>query len=112
MLPTVACNLVSSPPHARTCACTHFTLSAVACFGHTVFRCDDLSLLGILAVILLMFFFWPLAWVPCVITECHRRSQRPVYGFPPTDQEYVPTLVPGAAVNFPHHQMMYFPNQQ
>ena len=44
--------------------------------------CDELSPTGWIAVILLILFFWPLAWVPCVMSDCYEQYQRPVYGWP------------------------------
>ncbi|KAG1671076.1 hypothetical protein FOA52_000748 [Chlamydomonas sp. UWO 241] len=45
-------------------------------------QCDTLSGAGVLSVILLLFLFWPLAWLPCVMEGCHQKVQRPVYGYP------------------------------
>ncbi|KAG1671056.1 hypothetical protein FOA52_000727 [Chlamydomonas sp. UWO 241] len=46
-------------------------------------KCDSLNAAGIIAFVVLLLFFWPLAWLPCVIADCHQQSQRPVFGYPP-----------------------------
>lgn len=58
--------------------------------GYEVYRpmpgccqCEGLSASGLIAVILLVFIFWPLAWIPCVMPECYEQLQCPVYGWPP-----------------------------
>ncbi|KAK9841324.1 hypothetical protein WJX74_003926 [Apatococcus lobatus] len=43
-------------------------------------KCDGLSSVGMLSVILLLFFFFPLACLPCCMPECYEPYQRPVYG--------------------------------
>ncbi|PRW45394.1 arsenite-resistant asr2 [Chlorella sorokiniana] len=44
--------------------------------------CDGLSPVGLVTVIFLILFFWPLAWLPCVMPECFEQQQRPVFGWP------------------------------
>lgn len=43
--------------------------------------CDGMKQSGLIAIILLLLFFWPLAWIPCVMDECFEQQQRPVYGY-------------------------------
>lgn len=43
--------------------------------------CDGMKQSGFIAIILLLLFFWPLAWIPCVMDECFEQQQRPVYGY-------------------------------
>ncbi|KAK9852569.1 hypothetical protein WJX84_003908 [Apatococcus fuscideae] len=43
-------------------------------------ECNGLSMTGMLAVILLLFIFWPAAFIPCLMPECFEPYQRPVYG--------------------------------
>uniref|UniRef100_A0A7S1X7S3 LITAF domain-containing protein n=1 Tax=Tetraselmis chuii TaxID=63592 RepID=A0A7S1X7S3_9CHLO len=43
-------------------------------------ECGDLKPIGWVAVVLLLVFFFPFAWIPCCIRECHERYQEPVYG--------------------------------
>lgn len=45
-------------------------------------QCETLSMAGWMSVILLLFFFFPLAWMPCLMDDCHDRVARPVYGYP------------------------------
>ncbi|KAI3424739.1 hypothetical protein D9Q98_008128 [Chlorella vulgaris] len=45
--------------------------------------CDGLSAGGVIAIVILILVFWPLAWIPCVMPECYDPYQRPVYGYPP-----------------------------
>jgi hypothetical protein len=45
------------------------------------FSCD-LSGVGIAATIFLLLFFFPLAWLPCVMESCRNRVSVPVYGQP------------------------------
>ncbi|EFN52939.1 hypothetical protein CHLNCDRAFT_137297 [Chlorella variabilis] len=63
-------------------------------------RCDGLSPVGLVAVIFLLMFCWPLAWVPCVIPDCFNSFQRPVYGWRPTAAGY-PAHPPAAGI--PQH---------
>ncbi|KAI3424738.1 hypothetical protein D9Q98_008127 [Chlorella vulgaris] len=57
---------------------------------------EGLSFGGIATVILLLLFFWPLAWVPCLMPQCFNSFLRPVYGFPRTPPPgYVMMVTPG-----------------
>lgn len=64
---------------------------------------------GIIAIILLLIFFWPLAWIPCVMPECFEQQQRPVYGYHPgssnqhSAQSNIPVAEPvqGEPVQYP-----------
>ena len=40
---------------------------------------DGLSSTGLIAIILLLFIFWPVAFIPCLMPECYEPYQRPVY---------------------------------
>jgi hypothetical protein len=42
----------------------------------------DLSGLGIASTIFLLIFFFPLAWLPCVLESCRNRVSVPVYAVP------------------------------
>ncbi|GAX78577.1 hypothetical protein CEUSTIGMA_g6016.t1 [Chlamydomonas eustigma] len=46
-------------------------------------KCEDLNITGIVSLVVLVFIFWPLAFIPCLVSDCHSSSQRPVYGYPP-----------------------------
>ncbi len=41
--------------------------------------CEGFSSGGVVAVIILLLFFWPLFWIPLVVDECFEQTQRPVY---------------------------------
>ncbi|KAK9841717.1 hypothetical protein WJX74_010748 [Apatococcus lobatus] len=43
-------------------------------------QCNGLSSTGVVAIILLLFIFWPVAFIPCLMPECYEAYQRPVYG--------------------------------
>eukprot|EP00195_Chlamydomonas_chlamydogama_P011280 CAMPEP_0202899200 /NCGR_PEP_ID=MMETSP1392-20130828/7497_1 /ASSEMBLY_ACC=CAM_ASM_000868 /TAXON_ID=225041 /ORGANISM="Chlamydomonas chlamydogama, Strain SAG 11-48b" /LENGTH=116 /DNA_ID=CAMNT_0049585321 /DNA_START=85 /DNA_END=435 /DNA_ORIENTATION=+ len=60
-------------------------------------QCSDLNSQGLIALIVLILLFWPLAFLPCVMAECHEKSQRPVYGFPPEAGAPPPMAMPVAA---------------
>lgn len=62
-------------------------------------ECSDLNITGIMALILLVFFFWPLAFLPCVMRDCHESGQRPIYGYPPAPAAVtaMPVAMPYAA---------------
>eukprot|EP00798_Chlamydomonas_sp_ICE-L_P005752 gene5752-6046_t len=49
-------------------------------------KCSDLTTGGLIALIVLVLIFWPLAFIPCCESDCHTQSQCPVYGFPPQYQ--------------------------
>lgn len=53
-------------------------------------QCVGLSFAGWMSVILLVLLFWPLAWVPCFMPECFDPCQRPIYGYPPPNQQPYP----------------------
>ena len=43
-------------------------------------QCEGLTTGGLVAIIILVLLFWPLAWIPCCMPECYQKYQRPVYG--------------------------------
>lgn len=45
-------------------------------------KCSTLSQAGIIVVILLAIFFWPLAFVPCLFPQMHEKAQRAMYAVP------------------------------
>eukprot|EP00798_Chlamydomonas_sp_ICE-L_P011258 gene11258-18884_t len=47
-------------------------------------KCSDLTTGGLIALIVLVLVFWPLAFIPCLQKDCHTQSQAPVYGSPPS----------------------------
>jgi hypothetical protein len=53
-------------------------------------QCAGLSFVGWMSVLLLVIFFWPLAWVPCVMQSCFEPCQRPVFGWPQQQQQGFP----------------------
>ncbi|KAK9903922.1 hypothetical protein WJX75_000552 [Coccomyxa subellipsoidea] len=44
-------------------------------------KCDGMKMSGYVAIILLVIFFWPLAFIPCLMDDCFEPQQRPVYGY-------------------------------
>ncbi|BDA45789.1 hypothetical protein COCOBI_07-5760 [Coccomyxa sp. Obi] len=46
-------------------------------------KCDGMKQSGIIAIVLLVIFFWPLAFIPCLMDDCFEPQQRPVYGYAP-----------------------------
>lgn len=64
--------------HATLCLPTQVVEPKAGCCV-----CGSLNETGLIAFIVLLLFFWPLAWLPCVMQECHQKSQVPVYGYPP-----------------------------
>ena len=55
---------------------------------------DGLSPAGLIAIIILVLIFWPLAWVPCVMPDCYEPYQRPIYGWPVQQQQQGPPPPP------------------
>jgi hypothetical protein len=45
-------------------------------------KCSTLSQAGIIVVILLAIFFWPLAFLPCLFPQMHEKAQRAMYAVP------------------------------
>lgn len=51
-------------------------------------QCSTLNAGGVIAIIILILLFWPLAFLPCVMQDCHDKSQCPVYGNPAPGAQY------------------------
>jgi hypothetical protein len=63
-------------------------------------KCDTLTTGGIIALVVLVLIFWPLAWLPCIMSSCHTQVQRPVYGNPPAPMmPAMPTGYPVQGMN-------------
>mmetsp|Transcript_35112 Transcript_35112/g.62589 ORF Transcript_35112/g.62589 Transcript_35112/m.62589 type:complete len:198 (-) Transcript_35112:1086-1679(-) len=45
-------------------------------------ECENLSVGGWIAVVILFLFFWPLCWIPFVCPACYSEYQVPIYGVP------------------------------
>eukprot|EP01026_Neomeris_dumetosa_P012302 TRINITY_DN142_c0_g1_i3.p3 TRINITY_DN142_c0_g1~~TRINITY_DN142_c0_g1_i3.p3 ORF type:complete len:106 (-),score=4.55 TRINITY_DN142_c0_g1_i3:320-637(-) len=45
-------------------------------------NCDGLTMGGVVAIIVILLIFWPLAFIPCLMDDCREEYQRPVYGSP------------------------------
>ncbi|EIE22635.1 hypothetical protein COCSUDRAFT_53614 [Coccomyxa subellipsoidea C-169] len=56
-------------------------------------KCEGMTQTGYISVILLVLFFWPLAFLPCVMQECFEPQQRPVFGYGP-GQNPIPVAEP------------------
>ncbi|KIZ00574.1 hypothetical protein MNEG_7387 [Monoraphidium neglectum] len=58
----------------------------------------DLNTSGIVALVILLLVFWPLFWIPMVMSDCKNQRQRPIYGPPGSVPQSVAVQIPTAAV--------------
>merc|ERR1711959_646661 len=64
-------------------------------------ECSDLNQSGLIALVALIFVFWPLSFITCCIKRCHEGYQVPVYG--PPSQVPVGTIVAPPAQGIPSY---------